>query len=924
MRSTSIQRTFFILLFLAGSLFSCDRINRPALGNWNERIPESVVAVYIPLRDEGISQLPSQGYTSLVSVSDVGGTDWQQLFGIGSQSDVRYLAKLLLPVTSTSLAPVWVLDASKVKVEYLRSVRKEVFGQPSYQFKGFRIHRFPLERLDMFASSMGDVTLISTSARAIEKMLASQIDLESAFDVPSSELRPGSVILNGEALDDWAVIAAAALHRPSLENVSNGLGRWILRPALDDSTLAWKMKGSFDVISDTLGALSESISGLNRRIVLDRYVSSRSAAFAITQKRVTIPAKGSIRNPTKADLYLMQESSLLGQLDRAFGLENAFVAFSESGFQGGSESLHIRELLEPGILRSVMNRLASEDLASLRSGIYTVESRILSSMLLGNREQIGPIYVDIVEEAVVASSRPGRTESVREDRRRRNVIRYEPEFVNRVPTSSRGFSFIASVRSEAFLQYIQPWLISGGDHLDFIKQVETLIIKGQREEPQGTVSVEILAIPSKESRNPFRERWTYSLPESALSAPPVLADIGGSAREEVIFSTVNGSIIALATDGTSVLQLSTGQDRPIGSPVIYDWYGNRQNVIMQAAGDKIYAWDRNGKDLPAFPVTLGEQITSPLLVQDLTRNGIPEMVVSTADRKLYLLNSRGVPIPGWPQTTNAVVTTTARVLQNGNQLALAAAAENTIHVWSMDGMLLEGFPIFTDAPVTGTPVQSGSTLLFSTISGHLNASPFSSMGTASAGNFSFFEPTGSDASDATSSSTQSNGGVLATSAVNSPIRTETGQQLFISDLGLTFPPVLRENILYALSANGPEDSESAARQFIREDVLLTGSPNGSLFLHSKKGRLLFTASLGQALSRVTSPSIASLRSSDRLAILAVGEYGRLFAWDLLSGDRLEELPTNGMEFPVVTDLDKDGAQELIALTREGLRCWTLQ
>lgn len=912
MRSFSISRILSCLL-LAGALsVSCDRVLLLPQGDWNERIPETTVAVYLPLRDEGISQLPGSGYTSLVSISDVGSTDWQQVFGSATDRDLPYLAKLLLPVTSTSLAPVWVLSEDQVRAEGLRGVRKEVFGESSYLFHGVRVHRLPLERLDMFASTFGGVTLLSTSARGIEEMVLAQLDLEPSFSISPQELRPGTVVVNGEGIDDWAGLVAAPLHRPGVQGISRGLGRWILRPVMDDTTLAWRLRGSFDVTSDTLGSMSEALSGLNRRIMLDRYVSSRAAAFSITQQRVDAPNPARLKGPTQADAFLVAEAAVRQEILSSLGEETAFVAFAESGFQGGSESIRIRELRDPALLRGALNRLVSQGHATLRSGLYTVESRFLSHLLLGDGAPPGPVYIDIVEEAVVASSRPGRTESVREDRRRRNVIRYDPEFVNRVPTSSRGFSFIASVRSEAFLSYIKPWLVPGTRHLDALGQVESVVIKGQREDPKGAISVDILAIPSKESRNPFRERWTYSLPEGALSAPAVLADIGGSARDEVIFSTVNGSLIALATDGTSVLQLSTSPDRPIGSPVLYDWYGNRQNVLMQAAGDKIYAWDRNGKTLPAFPVSLGEMITSPLLVQDLTRNGIPEMVVATADRRLHVLNSRGVPIPGWPQTTNTVITTPVRILQNGNQLAVAAASENTVHVWDVSGSLLNGFPIFTGAPVTGTPSQSGSTLLFSTISGQLFASPFASLGTAASGTFRFFDPSTATQQDA------------------STTRTEYGEALQVSDMGLTHPPVLRPNVLFALEQEDQAGSMDEApstppmRQFVREDVVLSASPNGSLFVHSKRGRLLFTASLGQALSNRTSPDITPLRDGDRLAVIAVGEYGRLFAWDLLSGNRVEDLPTSGMEFPIITDLDQDGSRELIALTREGLRCWTLQ
>ena len=62
---------------------------------------------------------------------------------------------------------------------------------------------------------------------------------------------------------------------------------------------------------------------------------------------------------------------------------------------------------------------------------------------------------------------------------------------------------------------------------------------------------------------------------------------------------------------------------------------------MQAAGTKIYAWNTNGLLLPQFPIEVGEEITTPLLVTDVLRNGIPELVIGTVARSVHVLDGRG-------------------------------------------------------------------------------------------------------------------------------------------------------------------------------------------------------------------------------------------------------------------------------------------
>ena len=63
--------------------------------------------------------------------------------------------------------------------------------------------------------------------------------------------------------------------------------------------------------------------------------------------------------------------------------------------------------------------------------------------------------------------------------------------------------------------------------------------------------------------------------------------------------------------------------------------------------------------------------------------------------------------------------------------------------------------------------------------------------------------------------------------------------------------------------------------------------------------------------------------NNNLDIGLAGNFGRLFAWTIINQERLFELPTASMRYPMFADLNGDGQQELVALTRDGLRCWTI-
>ncbi len=112
-------------------------------------------------------------------------------------------------------------------------------------------------------------------------------------------------------------------------------------------------------------------------------------------------------------------------------------------------------------------------------------------------------------------------------------------------------------------------------------------------------------------------------------------------------------------------------------------------------------------------------------------------------------------------------------------------------------------------------------------------------------------------------------------------------------------------------------------KFYRSDLYITQSANGSIFMFNPDGELKVTHSLGQPASSTFAPQIIDINGDGDMELVALAEFGRLFAWEILTDERIFNIPTSGMKYPIITDLNKDGQKELIAQTREGLRCWTI-
>jgi len=329
------------------------------------------------------------------------------------------------------------------------------------------------------------------------------------------------------------------------------------------------------------------------------------------------------------------------------------------------------------------------------------------------------------------------------------------------------------------------------------------------------------------------------------------------------------------------MRTNTGSDTPIGSPVVYDWYATNQNVILLAAGNKVYGWDDNGEPLPKFPFELDEKITSPLVVEDIDRDGLPNALVATADRKLHLMNGRGENINGWPITTNAEITTNPTIANYQGATTIFAFAENALHGWRANGNDRDGFPKFINASLNGYPVLYEGNILGNAADGYLYSIGPNQL---FADSLNVFE-TSTESSD-----------IEAVYASNSAlIGTPSVHNLTVQDETQTY----------------------------QEPMILTMSSNGSVFLINQKGQLRFTQSMGQPAAPMFSPFVSDIDKNGQKDIVALANFGRLYAWEIMEGERIYSVPTSGMQYPIVTDIDSDGYNELIAQTREGLRTWTI-
>ena len=863
---------FLSLVFLSGCF------NRSA-NHWSDLVPDDTPFVLVPEQNTTIFELLEASYIPLLD--DITPSAIQLINRFEEQSDNGVLIDAVLFYTDTAndWQPIWISKSQSGLFENLVESYQKRFEQNQYYFKGYTVEKIFLSDRVMFAFQNGDYLIFSESSLGIENMIRTLTGEKSSIDLTQDQAAPGSFIANTESLEYWIQQVAQVTYRPELQNILTGGGPVSFRfEEVNDENPVWRMSGKMN-LSDDRSILLSSISQPSDEFTLDRYIPMNSAAFSLQRLRTRSVPADDLQAETEVDRFIESNLSTWQNISEVLDDEFAFATFDQSGAESASEFLYLRKITDAGTVRSELNKLVQEDLALRDGNTYSIRSGWLAKLFGSELNPMIDFYITVYGEVAALASRKGLSESIGGDANRRRVMYYDDDFMdikNSLPSSLSSLFFM---NASQFGTFVQPWLFPQHNLNTILSPLDQFVITTELIS-SDQLEVKFHSFERETVDQPYRERWIFPLGGAEITGPSVLADITGSGRNEVVFSTNRGNVYALATDGTTVLETSTGSDTPVGPPIVYDWYGNNQNVILQAAGNKVYAWNNSGVELPNFPITLDETITTPLTVEDVTRNGVAELIIGTNNRNLHILNSRGQAISGWPQSTNSVVNEKPYIDTYLGQRSLFVYSENTLHAWAINGQRRSGFPVFLPAQIHGAPSRFKDHIMGAGYDGNLYA----------VGRDSLF--------------------------TDSLSVTHSTDSLFVQSIQVSNTSLNSTPKSYNLMMRVDEE-------LVRDDFVLAQSSNGSLFLYDEKGQLIFTQSMGQPSSGSFTPIVTDLGGNQRMDVISLAGFGRLYAWDLISNRRLLDLPTTGMNYPIISDINGDGNKEIVAQTRDGIRAWSI-
>ena len=855
--------------------------------SWTSYLPEDTRWLVSVPENESLAEFSQQAYTN--KISDISNFPLQSVSDLQRvlERPLKLKALAILPATSTQNSTLWLLEVDEEISEWA-PLFYEPLSQNTYQFRGNVVHRLITPSGILYAAQIQQNLILSSYSGIVEKAIMSHQATSPRVKIPNT-ITPGQQWLALENIDDWADQYFQIRYRPSLQDKSNGLTAVNIRSSVDPASGMISLEGQVNVVDTAASPLVKALSYRNQSLHLDRYIASNAAAFAIMHAPVRTAPNPRIAGRSSLDSALVSDPVSFRNFALAIGEAFAAVSYAESGVASSGEFLFMRTMSSARVVENLLESWSELGWVRKVDQSYYVQSELIRELLGASLAPFQDYYLSISGQVIVMATRKGLVESVEADRRRRRVMYYDETYRQLLDNGWDERSALVWFSSNDFLQFLQPMLMPDAPLEPLVQGFDGAMIQFQRVPQSSKLRFSFNSFTKEGQIQPYEELWVWPLDADSLVATPTAINLVGNSTKEILATTTNGDVVGIAFDGTEVFRVQTGEDLPLGSPLVYDWYGNGQSIVMQAAGTKIYAWNTNGGLLPQFPLELGEEITTPLLVTDVMRNGIPELVVGTAARSIHVLDGRGQNVRGWPQKLNAPIRSKILHTQWEGEWMIVAHAENSVHAWNRNGLAKEGYPMFLPAPISSDPMIVKEEW----------------RGVAADGQWYAIatNPVWSDTLSTT----------IGLMAIDT---TEQVDSLQLRSVSVSSTPLLsldqRPSVLLRDSSG-----------FYRSDIFAMVSGNGSIFLYNDQPAFIASYAMGQAATPESSLSILDIDADRNLDVGVSGSFGRLFAWTLVNGERLFELPTASMRYPMYADLNSDGRQELVALTRDGLRCWTI-
>jgi outer membrane protein assembly factor BamB len=207
-------------------------------------------------------------------------------------------------------------------------------------------------------------------------------------------------------------------------------------------------------------------------------------------------------------------------------------------------------------------------------------------------------------------------------------------------------------------------------------------------------------------------RWDFDA-QGAITSAPLVADVDGDGKKEIVFGTKKGKLFVLDLDAgikwfydtndkmdeVELMFLDTEEASSIGAPPnIGDLDGDgKHELVFGTERGVVHALDSNGKERWRFKVD--GAIRGQVLVFDLFEDNDLKVIFGSEDGKLYALNSKGKKV--WSFDAGSPIQSTPGILHKGSPKIVFGCNDGSIFCVNNKGDLVWKFK--TNASVLAQP-----------------------------------------------------------------------------------------------------------------------------------------------------------------------------------------------------------------------------
>lgn len=194
-----------------------------------------------------------------------------------------------------------------------------------------------------------------------------------------------------------------------------------------------------------------------------------------------------------------------------------------------------------------------------------------------------------------------------------------------------------------------------------------------------------------------QQGWPHYLGGASQSSP-ILADINSDGQQEIIFADHLGNVKVLKADGVTSLPgfpLNLGAN-VVGSLAMANLTGdNHREFVASLSNNNVVAFNRNGQILWSVPS--GGTLRSGPVIATLGLSGSPQIIVTTQNRLVVVLNADGTSYPNFPVTLDGAMLAPAAIADlnlDGRLEIVCATIGGSLHaINTATGTSMPGFPV---------------------------------------------------------------------------------------------------------------------------------------------------------------------------------------------------------------------------------------